>query len=84
MLATVALSIVVTYLICLVVEKTVGFRLSKDLEMEGLDGAVATAFVGTFILALHPGQSIADPMYESSHTIAILHFGQEKFISLII
>lgn len=49
-------------------------------------GAVVALFPleGTFNLALQPGQSIGDPLYESSHTMAILHFGQEKFISFII
>lgn len=37
MLVTVLLAAGMTYVICLVVEKTVGFRLSKEREMEGLD-----------------------------------------------
>ncbi len=35
--ATVALAVVGTYLICLVVEKTIGFRLEEQGEVEGLD-----------------------------------------------
>ncbi len=35
--ATILLAAVGTYLICLIVEKTVKFRLDKEREMEGLD-----------------------------------------------
>jgi len=35
--ATVLLSAVVTYILCLVIEKTVGFRVSKSAELAGLD-----------------------------------------------
>jgi Amt family ammonium transporter len=37
---TIVLASVVTYVICIVVEKTVGFRLGKEEEMEGLDHAL--------------------------------------------
>ena len=38
--ATIVLAAAATWIICIVVEKTVGFRLSKEKEMEGMDHAL--------------------------------------------
>ena len=34
---TITLAVVVTYVLCVLVEKTIGFRIDEQMELEGLD-----------------------------------------------